>query len=516
MATRQKSTPHAGAPAPTPDIVRIRMYRHGLGDCFLLRFAKDGHAGETFNVLIDCGLIMVAQSPREKMAAVLADLAQVTGSRLDVVVLTHEHWDHVSGFSTLQAQALFDNFTIGEAWYAWTEDARNKLGMKLREERAAKSEALRKAALALDVAARDQKLQGVDKAEATRRAEHLASVLRFFGVDGLSEVVQAAPADAKERPTINKTRSAFDYLRGRSDVQKRFLHPNNDPIPLPGVSGVRVFVLGPPEDERMIKRSKPSKVKREVYEFAGDLAMDLNLSAAFDRLATGGNDDDVDDGPFDLSLRLRPQRGLSSPALDALMQETWSDADMAWRRIDLDWTAQAESLALDLDNHTNNTCLVLAFELSPGGKVLLFPADAQVGNWLSWQTVQWTLRDLEGQREVTGPQLLGRTVFYKVGHHGSHNATLRELGLEQMGSKDLTAFVPVFRAEASKAGWDEMPFNPLVTRLQERTDGRLVFSDADLPPPSGSELANLSPSRRNEFDKHLTKNALFYEYSIAL
>ena len=36
---------------------------------------------------------------------------------------------------------------------------------------------------------------------------------------------------------------------------------------------------------------------------------------------------------------------------------------------------------------TNNTSLALAFELIEKGrvgKVLLFPADAQVGNWLSW------------------------------------------------------------------------------------------------------------------------------------
>ena len=54
------------------------------------------------------------------------------------------------------------------------------------------------------------------------------------------------------------------------------------------------------------------------------------------------------------------------------------------------------------------------------GPPLLFAADAQVGNWESWQTLEWKLDD--GTR-VTGPDLLKRTVFYKVGHHGSGNAT---------------------------------------------------------------------------------------------
>ncbi|TIX03162.1 MAG: hypothetical protein E5V44_15695, partial [Mesorhizobium sp.] len=54
-----------------------------------------------------------------------------------------------------------------------------------------------------------------------------------------------------------------------------------------------------------------------------------------------------------------------------------------WRRIDSDWTGSIEALALKMDSDTNNTSLALAFEL-PDGQVLLFPGDAQVGNWLSW------------------------------------------------------------------------------------------------------------------------------------
>ena len=36
----------------------------------------------------------------------------------------------------------------------------------------------------------------------------------------------------------------------------------------------------------------------------------------------------------------------------------------------------------------------------------------------------------EGQAQGYSADLLHRTIFYKVGHHGSHNATLRERGLE--------------------------------------------------------------------------------------
>ena len=38
--------------------------------------------------------------------------------------------------------------------------------------------------------------------------------------------------------------------------------------------------------------------------------------------------------------------------------------------------------------------------------------------------------------------LLARAVFYKVGHHGSHNATLLQ-AFEKMNHPDLTALIPV-------------------------------------------------------------------------
>ncbi len=104
---------------------------------------------------------------------------------------------------------------------------------------------------------------------------------------------------------------------------------------------------------------------------------------------------------------------------------------MEWRQIESDWLGAAGTLALQLDSDTNNTSLALAIELSPGGKVLLFPGDAQVGNWLSWHALHWT-REGEPERSVDAADLLRRTAFYKVGHHASHNATLREKGLELM------------------------------------------------------------------------------------
>jgi len=82
---------------------------------------------------------------------------------------------------------------------------------------------------------------------------------------------------------------------------------------------------------------------------------------------------------------------------------------------------------------------------------------------------------------VTANDLLSRTVFYKVGHHSSHNATAKGKGLEMMTSKsELTAFIPVDRQVAlgrSPAGTWKMPARQLYRGLLDRCQGRVVRSD---------------------------------------
>ena len=60
----------------------------------------------------------------------------------------------------------------------------------------------------------------------------------------------------------------------------------------------------------------------------------------------------------------------------------------------------ASDLALQLDSVTNNTSLVLAIERIADGKVLLFPADAQEGNWLSWhdEKMKWKVTERSRRR----------------------------------------------------------------------------------------------------------------------
>jgi hypothetical protein len=136
---------------------------------------------------------------------------------------------------------------------------------------------------------------------------------------------------------------------------------------------------------------------------------------------------------------------------------------------------------LQLDSITNNTSLAFAIERISDGKVLLFPADAQLGHWLSWhdEDPKWTVPDRRGS--VTAADLLRETVFYKVGHHASHNATAKDKGLEMMTRKnELVAFIPVDRQVALKrnpqGSW-QMPAVSLYRRLLEQCQGRVLRSD---------------------------------------
>jgi hypothetical protein len=109
--------------------------------------------------------------------------------------------------------------------------------------------------------------------------------------------------------------------------------------------------------------------------------------------------------------------------------------------------------------------------------VLLFAADAQVGNWLSWQDLKWAV----GDKTVTGPELLKRAILYKVGHHGSHNATLKAQGLEQM-ERLRVAMIPVDHAMAVKKRWGKMPLDELVEALGQRAKGAVLRVDKPKPP----------------------------------
>src|SRR5262245_9200564 len=86
-------TDAAGAGATAIPKGRVRMFRQGLGDCFLLTFDV---GGAERNMLIDCGTLG-NKNTDVKIDDIAAHVKETIGAaKLDVVIATHEHQDHLS------------------------------------------------------------------------------------------------------------------------------------------------------------------------------------------------------------------------------------------------------------------------------------------------------------------------------------------------------------------------------------------------------------------------------------
>lgn len=108
--------------------LRIRMYKVGFGDCFLLFIPTDD--GER-TMLLDCGKHMSSKTGHKISEAaehVIETVTQAGKPRLDVVVASHRHYDHISGFDL----KIWENVEAGEVWLPWTEEIGNPRADKLR------------------------------------------------------------------------------------------------------------------------------------------------------------------------------------------------------------------------------------------------------------------------------------------------------------------------------------------------------------------------------------------------
>jgi beta-lactamase superfamily II metal-dependent hydrolase len=461
-----KFAPIVAPGSPEKFRVRVRMYRHGLGDCFLITFPREGK--NPFQILIDCGALARNKQDMTRIVEHIRETVRNgTGTgkaRLDAVVGTHEHKDHLSGFN--QARQVFnDDFDFGSVWLGWTENLTQPEIMKIKETRK----------------------KVIAKLQAT-----LNSPLSAAAVESLEGVSALLNFSQDEDDTgSGKIADALEYLklRGKNAGDLRYLVPGAAPFELDGVDGVRVYVLGPPRDPILLKGSEVTEqMKREdvIYHLSriGEAGIDA-LTSAF-----SGSPGEADDRYYPFSVEHRIARQVPDPlnsqvskpnpyfvSIQPFVSETYDAPSQAWRNIDHDWLSAFGQLALNLDNDTNNTSLVLAFEFQKTKEVLLFVGDAQVGSWQSWAKLEFKIPGRE--QPVPAHDLLSQTVFYKVGHHCSHNATLKNGGLELMNRDDLVAFIPLDQETAKKQGkkgW-EMPAPPLFKALMDKAAKRVVISD---------------------------------------
>src|SRR5436305_15027795 len=122
-------------PGNLVDSIKIRMYNTvSVGDCFLFLFQKNGV--NSFSMMIDCGGIKTTSA---LVTPVAQDILNTTGGKIDLLLGTHQHEDHLSGFNL--ARPVFDQIKVGEVWMSWVEDetdpiakiVKQKYGKKLKQ-----------------------------------------------------------------------------------------------------------------------------------------------------------------------------------------------------------------------------------------------------------------------------------------------------------------------------------------------------------------------------------------------
>ncbi|WEZ85488.1 hypothetical protein P6U16_25815 (plasmid) [Rhizobium sp. 32-5/1] len=281
--------------------VTIRMYRQGHGDCFLLCLPKAGTRNQPFYMLIDCGLWSKSEI-NKPIHEVIADIEKATGGFIDVVLVTHEHMDHVNGFAKkdpVTGVPCFANIKIGQLWLAWTEDPTDKMANELRER-------FNDSVLAL--AGTDARLgRGAHAIDSPKR--HLLRNLLSFEVGDEDAAGAAAASDELIRnlaqircdnPTLsfrdqadlavagitNKRaiKSLRDKLNGREPT---YLNPEKGPYKFQDVAGVRVYALGPPRNAELLLSLNPKgeeefhlRLDGSTRSFAAALSSDSDPAEA--------------------------------------------------------------------------------------------------------------------------------------------------------------------------------------------------------------------------------------------
>jgi hypothetical protein len=167
-------------------------------------------------------------------------------------------------------------------------------------------------------------------------------------------------------------------------------------------------------------------------------------------------------------------------------------------------SAAALVAAKQLNSFLNNQSLVVLFTFK--GKKLLFVGDAQAGNWEHWLSDTDTPdKSASAAVNAQAQKILSSLDFYKVGHHGSANATPKAaVTLMAKRGQKLAAMcstqADVYGKEdvANPVDGTEVPRLPLLEALRSATelvrsdqvavtvDSKTVKPDAPAPLPAPS------------------------------
>lgn len=410
----QPNPPQAGGDGVGPNGIRVRMYRVGFGDFFLLSLQTS--AGLK-HILIDCG---VHACDIHSINTAVAQMAADTGKELALVIMTHRHADHISGFA--KCKEVFSQFTVEQVWMSWFEDPTDKAAANFQNNLAMVAEQM-KAALAARNSPEDDELDLM--------AENITG--ESLGVAG------GASNDV-----------ALQVLHGgfKNTAPVAYYKAGDTPkLPQDLVdAGLTAQILGPPHDLALVAEMNG---KNEQYLAANDPSVAKSVA------------------PFDEGFRL------SANAYPAAAFREYSRSEIERSVLD----SQPDLLAAkakQADNTLNNQSLVVLFTFH--GKHLLFAGDAQWGNWENF--LYGGKLGTAGHTTLTeqSRSILASLDFYKVGHHGSTNATPKDaLNAMREGCVAMVSTEPGCYGKVSSG--TEVPRIPLLEAIEKATKNQLARSD---------------------------------------
>ena len=386
--------------------LRVRMFRVGFGDFFLL--TVPAAAGEK-HILIDCG---VHAKDLGTMHDAVSQMAQACNSQLALIIVTHRHADHISGFGT--CKEIFRKINVERVWMSWFEDPKNPDAQAFQSSLTAMAAQVR-TSLAARGASPDDPLVSM--------AENITGTMSAAGQAGNQAALAVIHGGFANTPE-------YSYYKA------------GDTPTLPPdlvTAGLSAQILGPPIDPKLVSQMTN---KNQQY------------------LAAGSSSDDNKFRPF------APQfKGAVADYKAAFQYQGFDDISKLIEGIQPDTLAAKAAAA---DNTLNNQSVVVLFSFR--GKNLLFAGDAQWGNWENF--LYGGAYGTPGHTKLTdeAQTLLGKIDFYKVGHHGSANATpMDAVGAMRLGCVGMCSTQP--------GAYNQVPRGPLLSALGQRMNGQLARSD---------------------------------------
>ncbi|MBO0321827.1 hypothetical protein J0X14_05925 [Muricauda sp. CAU 1633] len=454
--------------------VQIRMYRMGTGDCFVLKFFSGNKI--SFKMMIDAG---VWQKGKDYIEPFVKDLKKYVNNQVDVLVVTHEHMDHVLAFQ--RCRDLFINgFEVKQVWMGWTEEDGDPKVEKWKKTYGEKKKALAMASIFLD-----QAIASPDFAQqfSGHKYENQMLNIRSSQASVIGDFAELNTGMERNLGVAGEYKGAMEGMRIVKEEMEvdgfRYFKPGQVVKNHPGAKGLKFYVLGPPELHDTVEQEAGGP--GESFEHSHNMEDHRAFSEAIDMK----NQSEMPSSkmPFDEKFidygTTESRNQKSEDGFEKVMKDIKEKYDTEqWRKIDYDWLFSSGNLGLRMNSLTNNLSLALAIEFEDTGEVLLFPGDAEFGSWSSWHKIDWGNEQDPNKKHLT-EDLLNRTIFYKVAHHMSHNGTAERLGLDMMTNPKLTAMATLDYKVISNGWKNTMPNKFILDDLLLKTKGRLIFTNEE-------------------------------------